>query len=115
MHFSKHNNFYRVSWISGPRHNALTLAFADDGETSEPLIEMLPPIGECRHDELKEDAILAFVLEGVKEANRVFKTNLRVSRVGYIANDTPPENRYAGLAYKIVERLASNGEFQNSV
>jgi len=115
MHFSQHNNFYRVSWISGPRHNALAVAFAADSQTPKPVIQMLPPIGECRHDALKEDAILAFVLEGIAEANRVFETNFRVSHIEYVANDTPPEEKYAGLAFKIVERLVSNGEFQTSV
>lgn len=71
MHFSKFNNSYQVSWVSGPRHNklAITLSENDDSET---VIKALPPIGECRHAKLSEERILTNVLEGVERANETF-------------------------------------------
>lgn len=111
MRFSKDENFYQVSWISGPRHNFLAIAFAENDDRSEPQIQMLPPRGECRHTALKEDEILNFVQQGIAEANRAFKTNFRVNCIKYVENDTSPEKQYVMLAYRIIERLAAGDMF----
>lgn len=111
MQFSKRGDFYRVSWISGLEHNFLAIVFVDGDDVPEPQIQMLPVIGECRNTALKESEIFNSVIKGVAEANRVFDTTFRVSRIEYVANDTPPENRYAMLAYHIVGRLVAGGEF----
>jgi hypothetical protein len=115
MHFSKRDDLYQASWISGPRHNCLSVAFAESVVDSEPTIKMLPPFGEYRHNALDEISILSFVSESVAEANRIFESDYIVSRIEYIENDTPPEEIYGYLAFKIIERLFSGGEFSDTV
>lgn len=105
---SEKKRVHSAQRISGPRHNWLGLEFSEREISAAPRIERLAPRGECRHAPLSEDALLRFVLAGVAEANRTRGTDFHVSRIKYVANDTPPENVYARLAYKIVSELVEN-------
>ncbi len=102
MQFSQDNEWFQVSWISGPRHNFLALKFTDDSNIPTKF-HFQPPNGTCFHGELNQDRIILFVLKGVEKASKSNKTNLFVEAVKCIKNDTPPEEIYEFLAQKIVE------------
>lgn len=114
MKFTKRDNFYQVSWISGPRHNLLAISLTENDD-SERFIRMLPPIGECRHNRLDETIILAKVVEGIDKANQMFNLDFRVSSIEYVENDTPPEEIYEYLTLKIVEHLVSDRSFDENI
>jgi hypothetical protein len=105
MKIVKQDRFWCVSRITGPHHNFLRLAFAQD-DVQQARVEIMPPIGDCQHAELNTDKILASVLDGVAEANEKFGTNYHVAEVQYPVNDTPPENTYGVLAYVIVKHIS---------
>jgi hypothetical protein len=108
VQITRQGQFYRISHISGPRHNALLICFleADDVEVMLPLIEALQPIGDHKHDPLDPEAIRREALEGVSEANEQFGTHYRIKQLKYVENDTPRESIYRYLAFKLVEHLA---------
>lgn len=114
MQFSVRDNLYQASWISGPRHNFLAVELSEDNENLTPVVKILPAIGSCIHEKLKKDEIAVHVQEGVNEANQMFGTKYRVVQIAFVENDTPPEKRYGYLAFKIIERLASGGGFQEA-
>jgi hypothetical protein len=110
MQFSKRDNFYQVSWISGPRHNLLALALSEN-QDSKTTIESLPPIGECQHNKLNEELIIANVLEGIKSVNQKLNTKFQVSKIQYVENDTGPEQIFNYLTQEIVEHLVKGESF----
>lgn len=106
MHFSKQDSYYSVSHITGPNHNLLLVAFADNTDISRATIESLPPIGPCQHGALDASAILQAVLDGIDDGNAKFGKDYRVIKVKYIENDAPPEAVYRFMAFKLIEYLA---------
>ncbi len=115
MQFSRREQFYQASHITGPKHNflALTLTGNTSG-TSAPTIESLPPVGTCSHRPLNPQQILHAVVEGVTTANTQFGTQFSVQHAQYLANDTGPESIYAFLALKIIEHVVVQGRFADT-
>ena len=110
MHFSRVGKFLGASRITGPHHNMLQLCLSE-GSEDKPVLDCLPPIGDCTHATLDPDKLLAAVLEGVATANNELGTTYSATHVRYVANDTPPEIVYGLLALSIIRHLASSGTF----
>jgi hypothetical protein len=108
MQVTKQGDFYRIARVTGPTHNALLISFAvrTEADIATPVIEALPPMGDCQHENLNSDTILSEVLEGVQEGNTQFVTAYHVPTVQYVLNDTRPESAYRYLAFKLIEHLA---------
>ena len=110
MIFSKRGAFYQVSRVTGPMHNFLALELTTGPQEVEPQIEARPDF--CSgHGELDLKAIISAVLEGLALANDSLNTMYAVTRIYYHMGDNPPEEIYGVLAFKIIERLVSGGEF----
>ena len=110
MRFSKRGAFYQVSRVTGPTHNFLAVELATTPQRTPPQIEALQ--GFCNgHEELDPAEIVRSVLEGLALANGTFNTEYEATHVQCHLGDNPPEVVYGVLAYKIVERLVSGGEF----
>jgi hypothetical protein len=110
MQFARIGEYLAVSRITGPRHNLLQVRLATESQLA-PVIECLPPQGGCTHEPMNEAEIVARVLEGVTEANAKLGCGYSVTHIRYVENDTKPEVVYAYMAFKLVEHLASGGEF----
>jgi hypothetical protein len=113
MHFTRHDEYFAVTRIAGPRHNLLQLRFGTESR-DEPVCECLPPIGTCEHAPLDPQALVEHVQAGVDEANERFGSAHRVTHIRYVENDTGPEEVYALLASSIVERLETDGEYAST-
>jgi len=110
MHFTRHEEYFAVSRIAGPRHNMLQLRFGTEPR-SQPVCECLPPIGSCEHAPLDQRALIEHVQAGVDEANENFGSAHHVTHIRYVQNDTGPEEIYALLANSIVARIESDGPY----
>jgi hypothetical protein len=111
MHFSRDNDWYQVSRITGPTHNKLGLKFGE-GEDSQPTIEAL----SVDHGEatIVADVVQQQVLEGVAEANAEFGTDYHVAAIRYVVNDTPPSSVYRILARYLIGHLTQQDAFTNA-
>jgi hypothetical protein len=56
--------------------------------------------------------LIRCVNQGVSDANRDFGVNYFAKTIQYVGDDTPEEERYSELAYRIVERLAIGETFK---
>ena len=109
MQFTRQDDFYRVSRVTGPTHNFLSVALTIGAEVT-PQAEALP--GHCHaHRALDPLAILSHAQEGLALANQQFGTDYRLSHAQYCVGDSPPEAVYGVLVFKIIEHLTSGGEF----
>ena len=102
MQITQDGEYYKVWYVTGPRHNFLALSFTSRTGVVLPKITALPPVGGCVHEPLDPDEIARAVLSGVEEANQELKTSYQVSEIQYVTNDTPSEIVYAFLAARIV-------------
>ena len=107
MEFSRSGRFYRAVRITGPGHNLLGLDLVEaPGEVA--VIDLAPassPPGLSAAEVSRE------VKEGVEAANRELGTAFHVAAIEFLSSDTPPLRVYAGLAWRIVERLAKREPF----
>jgi hypothetical protein len=115
MQFSRRDEFYQGSHITGPGHNFLALELANGSVNPAPDIKALPPSGGCHHAPLNEQQILFHVLEGVAKANERYGTDFVVKCLQYVQNDTGPEAVFGFIALKIIERLADGEEFDSTM
>jgi hypothetical protein len=111
MQYARIGEYLSVTHISGPTHNLLQVCLGS-GSQAEPVCEQLPAVGKCVHEPLDEQALVAYVLKGVAEANVRFGTSYSVTHIRYVRNDTRPEAIYAHLSSKLIEHLESGGQFQ---
>ena len=105
MQFVKLGEFLAATHISGITHNLLKIRLTDSDQEAVVDCERLPANGTCRHKPIDEQALVEFVLSGVKQANEKLGTSYRVTHIQYVENDTPPESKYGYLAARIVEHL----------
>jgi len=111
MRFSKRDQTYQVSRITGPTHNLLRLELHPEEENTEPALEALqldPPEPDSGLD---PNIILNEVLTGIATANSEFGVSYTVRRIQYVPSDTPSKGVYEFMAKSIVERIVEGGEF----
>ena len=107
--FTKRGHRYFVSYITGPSHVLLGLAFGQaDGE---PLLVQKPPVGGCHHVPLDEGRIREAVRDGLADARDRAGIALHATEIVYVADDSPRYDTYRHCAYLLAERVASGGEF----
>ena len=110
MHFSRDNEWYQISRITGPTHNKLGLKFGQS--KGSPTIETLSvDDGEAT---IVTDVVQQQVLQGVAEANAEFGTDYHVAAIRYVVNDTPSSSVYRLLARSLIRHLTQQGAFTNA-
>lgn len=108
MTFTYRDGAFRVMKITGPSHHLLGLVLSSKIEDSEQrVIDLMK--GESINFDLNQ--IKKLVNQGIEDANRDYGVNYYAKEIQIVGDDTPDENRYFELAYKIVERLAKGEEF----
>ena len=105
MRFHHSDATHIVTRISGPQHNDLSVTFAAEGQSPDPRIVDLLPLGGCEHRTLDRCKVLAAVLAGVEDGNRESGTSFAVASVRFVANDTDPEEIYRTLAKSLVAEM----------
>ena len=106
MRFHHYMATHIASQITGPRHNYLAIAFAEDGVPDGvslvPLVVELPPQGGCEHRPLDANRVVSEVLAGVAEGNEEFGVRYVVESIHFFRNDTGPEEVYRSMAKALV-------------
>ncbi len=114
MQFVHVGSSFRVTRITGPKHNLLGIEFWEGEAAPEPpIVETLGPEKQCR-DSLPSDEVCKNVLLGVSDANQKYGTSFAVKRIQFVPIDSPPPLTYRALAHAIVERRAKQLPFAQS-
>ncbi|GAA5497225.1 hypothetical protein Rhal01_03418 [Rubritalea halochordaticola] len=108
MRYTFIDNAYRVVRITGPTHNLLGLEFRDDGQDC---VQTAVDLRNGGQSVINQDELIRHVNQGVSDANRDFGANYFAMTIQYAGDDTPPEDIYSVLAYKIIERLVTSESF----
>ena len=107
--FTKHGHRYFVSYITGPSHVLLGLAFGQ--ADAAPAIFEIPPVGGCHHGSLDEARIRDAVRGGLADARERAAITLHATEIVYVADDSPRYDLYRHCAFLLAERVGRGGEF----
>jgi hypothetical protein len=111
MHFSRKDQLYQVSRITGPTHNLLRLQL-DMGVVSPAIeVERLPSFVPGAESRLQSAELTRQVLLGISEANAEFASDYCASKIFYVPDDTPVYDVYRHLARCIVSRIVKGEDF----
>ena len=111
--YTKSNESYRVSYITGPSHVLLGLTLSQ-AKPAAINIRNLGSAGKCHHGQLNLESIKESVIEGVTKANQLCGTKYYVGQIEYIENDTPNYALYTHCAYLIIKGLHEGIEFKST-
>lgn len=111
MRFTKKEEVYRISRITGSQDNILGVSFAKNEENNIELIEW--PIR--KGDQIKNSAekVLKQVLAGLKLKNEAFKTNYRLSKIYFLPSESPQDGVYTLLIAKLISHYHTGGKFED--
>lgn len=108
MHIQQRDGLLVASRITGPTHNRLGLRLEHGAVQADLHVEVLPPIGDCRHhDGLTSAEMIPAILEGISEANRELGTTYAATYAEIVQNDTRQPVAYTYLARQIVREAHS--------
>jgi hypothetical protein len=99
--FGRNGDLHTVSIIAGPKHVWLGLSFSESPISQPAVIERLP-VGDYAHGSLNPALISKAVIAGATDAGG----KLFVSRIEYVADDTPDFSIYHNLAMLLAQRVA---------
>ena len=105
-HFSRHDDFYCASLVTGPSSTLVRLRFVDD-HVGPPAVTRLA-FDQCDGNFPVAD-VAAAVSTAVEQANAKFKVAFRVAAIQYQSDNDPKCHLAGRAAYLIVARLVSAG------
>lgn len=100
MNVTKSDGIYKISRITGPKHNYLGLALSTIPPQTTAIIRRRLN-GES--DMIDESKMIAAITFGIEDANRLLNTPLFAHSIEYVPSDTPDYSAYSQLAHAIVE------------
>jgi hypothetical protein len=103
--FTQKDGRYFVSYITGPSHVYLGLAFGQS--PAEPAMIRQPKLGHCDHGPLDEQRIRDAVFAGVAES----QSGLHPTEIIYVEDDSARYDIYQHCAFLLAQRVASGAEF----
>ena len=112
-HFFQRDGVFFVTYVTGPRHVALGLAF---GASSEPFVlikRKQRPAKPCDHGTLDGQQILEAVRTGLNKATSSLRSELHLTKVVYFEGDSPEYGLYGYCAYLIAKRFLENQPFES--
>ena len=106
MKFVNNAPLFKISRITGPKHNFLGLQFGDVPIDGEPLVERLS-VSAAEKENFLDSAVVAQVRLGLDEARGFCKGNYWLEKIQYVPSDSPPVEIYRELAIEIIRRIES--------
>jgi len=109
MRFSKTENMYRVSRITGSQDNILGIVFSENKKETIDLIEW--EIKEGANIKATSEQVLEQVLSGLKKANEELGKNYQLSEIHFLPSDSASNSVYEFLIQELVKHYDTGSEF----
>jgi len=110
MQFTKKNNMYRISRVTGSQDNILGVCFSENNSSDIKVIQW------NRKDDGKiqtsEDQVLEQVLLGLKEANQSLGTSYRLSKIYFLPSESAAGRVYKVLIIQLIRHYHNGKEFK---
>jgi hypothetical protein len=106
MKFVNDAPLFKISRITGPKHNFLGLQFAEAPLIGEPAVERLS-VSNAEKEHLLDSEIVYHVKLGLAEAHSFCKGSYWLEKIQYVPSDSQPVEVYKELAVEIIRRIES--------
>jgi hypothetical protein len=110
-HYFRSDEFFGVTYITGPSHIALELAFGPQPD-AEPLLIELPCAASAPERTVDPQQIRSAVLDASRATNAELGTSFFPSAIRYVADDSPRYSLYAYCATLLIRRVVSGDHFE---
>ena len=118
MGFTKTDNIYKITRMTGNHNSFLGISFAENIDFAEN-IEQNPEIIELQirnpttnKNQPSKDEVLKHVLAGLKSVNQALGTNYKLSHIYYVPSSDGPSSIYEGLINSLIFHYHSGNEFK---
>lgn len=101
------NDKFKMAFVSGPRHNFLSLVIVDNKLNFE--FEINDLSDDNKGGINNQQQVKKQILEGLDYVNKELGTNYRISHAEYSSSDTSSNNLYTALTINIIKEAHSNG------
>ena len=104
MGFSKKDNIYIITRMTGNEDNFLGISFAKNIEQNLEVIEIQNSRAKKYNKPIPKDELLKQVLNGLEVANQQLGTNYKLSHIYYDEYSDGPISWYTSLARQLIFR-----------
>ena len=110
MQFTKKNNIYRISQVTGSQDNILGVCFSENNSSDIQVIQWNRK--DDRKIQTSEDQVLEQVLLGLKEVNQSLGTSYRLSKIYFLPSESAAGRVYKVLIVRLIRHYHSGNEFK---
>lgn len=108
MKFSKTDNIYKISKMTGNKDSFLGIRFSENSEETTEVIEVSIKYPKNINKNVSKDKILEKVNFGLSVVNKFLKTDYKLSHIYYVAS---LESVYEDLIQRLIRHYHDGKEF----
>ena len=110
MRFTKKNNMYRISQVTGSQDNILGVCFSENNSSDIKVIQWNRK--DDRKIQTSEDQVLEQVLFGLEAVNKSLGTHYKLSKIYFSPFDISTNRIYSGLIAALIRHYHSGNKFE---
>lgn len=112
MRFSKRDDIYQITRMTGNEDNFLGISFAENIEQNPEVIELQITNPKKKKIKPSKDEVLKQVLAGLESINKSLGTNYKLSHIYYVASSDGPNSMYYSLVRMLIIHYHNGNEFK---
>jgi hypothetical protein len=112
MGFTRKDNIYQISIMTGNQDSYLGISFAEKIEQNPEVIERQIPNPKKNKNQPSKDEVLKEVLAGLKSVNQTLGTNYKLSNIYYVRSSDGPSSIYQSLIRRLIIHYHRGNEFK---
>ena len=112
MGFTKKDNIYKITRMTGNHDSFLGISFAEKIEQNPEIIELQITNPKKNKNQPSKDEVLKQVLAGLKSVNQSLGTNYKLSKIYYVASSDGPSSIYKSLIRMLISHYHNGNEFK---
>ncbi len=110
MQYIIDGEFYKITRVTGPKHNMLGVRFSDTHKE----MEVVDLDFSAKQVNFSASEVKSQVQLGLADVNRELGTKYKISAIQFVGSDTKSDSIYAELVKIIVRRLESGCKFMQA-
>lgn len=112
MGFTKKDNIYKITRMTGNQDSFLGISFAENIEQNPEAIEVQIRNPKKNKNPPSKDEVLKQVLAGLKSVNQSLGTNYKLSQIYYVPSSDGPSSMYQSLIRTLIIHYHTGNEFK---
>lgn len=112
MGFTKKDNIYKITRMTGNYDSFLGISFAENIEQNPEIIEVQIRNPKKKKNQPSKNEVLKQVLAGLESVNQSLGTNYKLSQIYYVPSSDKPSSMYQSLIRTLITHYHSGNEFK---